>query len=85
MLRCATKMHFLTKHIKLYTQTIPFVLLNNVNFIPNNFLQKFFKVLTLRKTLSFDKPHLYLWPNKCFQMPNNQHFGLRGVIAHYHT
>ncbi len=62
---------FLTKRIKLYTQTtIPLLLLNNVNFIPNNFLQKFFKiVLTLWKTLVLTKPHLYLWPNKLFKYP----------------
>jgi hypothetical protein len=60
MLPCPTKMHFLTKHIKLYTQTIPFLLLNNVNFILNNFLQFFFLVLTLWKTLVLTNP-IYIY------------------------
>jgi hypothetical protein len=48
MLPFATKVHSITKHAELHTQTISVLLSNIGDFIPNNSLE--------RKVFSFDKP-----------------------------
>jgi hypothetical protein len=51
MLPFATKVHSITKHAKLHTQTISVLLSNIGDFIPNNSLESKFLVLTLQKFL----------------------------------
>ncbi len=54
MLPCAIEMYFITKHARLHTQMIFFLLSNIVDFICKNTFQLIFNF--------FDKPHL--WANK---------------------
>lgn len=59
MFPCAIEMHFITRHARLHTQMIFFLLSNIVDFICKNNFQKAF--------LIFNKPHL--WPNKWCKCP----------------
>jgi hypothetical protein len=71
ILPCTTKVHPIIGHVTLHSQTISFLLSNNVEFIPNNSFQKVF---------SFDKPHL--WPNKWWK---SQKKWLWWMITHFQT
>ncbi len=52
----ATKVHSITKHAKLHTQTISVLLSNIGDFIPNNLLERKFSSFDPLEVFSFDKP-----------------------------